>query len=72
MLENENRFLECLRFQINQKYKTDHLVESLPLFHTKLEEKNEKILKMMDYFENVKRREIYELLIHEFHNLMEK
>ena len=72
VLENENRFVEYLRFQINQKYKSDHIVKNIPMFHAKLEDGNEKILQMMDYFEDMKRRDIYSLLVQEFDTLLDK
>ena len=72
MLENETKFVEYLRFQITQKYKSDRIVKNIPMFHAKLEDSNEKILQMMDYFEDMKRRDIYTLLVHEFDKLLDK
>ena len=72
MIENENRFVEYLRFQINQKYKSDHLIKNIPMFHAKLEDTNFKILNMIDNFEDVRRRDIYTSLVHEFNTLIEK
>lgn len=71
MLENENRFVEYLRFQINQKYKSDKIVKNIPVFHAKLEDSNQKILHMINYFEDMKRRDIYALLVHEFNKLLD-
>ena len=72
MLENNNRFVKYLRFQISQKFKSDNIVKRIPMFHAKLEDSNEKILQMMNYFEDMKRRDIYELLVHEFNKILEK
>ncbi len=42
------------------------------MFNAKLEDSNFKILKMIDNFEDVRRRDIYTLLVHEFNKLIEK
>lgn len=72
LLENENRFLECLKYQIDLKYKSDQIIKKIPMFNAKLEDSNEKILQMIDYFEDMKRRDIYTLLVQEFGKLINK
>jgi hypothetical protein len=72
LFENENKFVEYLRFQINRKFKSDYLIKNIPMFHAKLEDSNFKILKMIDHFEDVRRRDIYTLLVHEFNKIIEK
>jgi hypothetical protein len=72
LLENENRFIEYLRYQIGRKYKSDKLVKKIPMFYAKLEDSNTKILQMIDYFEDMKRREIYGYLVQEFNKLIQK
>lgn len=72
MLENENRFIEYLRFQINRKFKSDHVVKKIPMFRAKLDDSNAKILQMIDYFEDMKRRDIYTHLVQEFNKLNQK
>lgn len=72
MLENENRFIEYLRFQINRKFKSDQVVKKIPMFRAKLDDSNAKILQMIDYFEDMKRRDIYAYLVQEFNKLNQK
>lgn len=42
------------------------------MFNAKLEDSNVKILQMIDYFEDMKRRDIYTLLVQEFGKLINK
>jgi hypothetical protein len=72
VLENENRFIEYLRFQINRKFKSDQVVKKIPMFRAKLDDSNAKILQMIDYFEDMKRRDIYAYLVQEFNKLNQK
>lgn len=72
LVENENKFVEYLRFQISQKYKSDHIVKNISMFHTQLEDRNEKIIQMIDFYEDMKRKDIYNLLVKEFNNLIDK
>ena len=72
MLENENRFLEYLKFQIDQKYKSDRIVKNIHMFHAKIEDSNEKVIQMIDYFEDMKRRDVYTLLVQEFDKLIDR
>ena len=72
MLENENRFIEYLRFQINRKFKSDQVVKKIPMFRAKLDDSNAKILQMIDYFEDMKRRDVYAYLVQEFNKLNHK
>ena len=71
-MENENRFLESLKYQIYLKYKSDQIVKKIPMFHAKLEDSNVRILQMIDYFEDMKRRDIFTLLVQEFDKLINK
>jgi len=72
LVENENKFVEYLRFQISQKYKSDQIVKNISMFHTQLEDRNEKMIQMIDFYEDMKRKDIYNLLVQEFNNLIEK
>jgi hypothetical protein len=72
VLENENRFIEYLRFQINRKFKSDQVVKKIPMFRAKLDDSNAKILQMIDYFEDMKRRDVYAYLVQEFNKLNHK
>lgn len=72
MKEKENNFLEFLNFQISQKNKFDDVVRKIPIFKSMIQEKHKTILKMIDKFENVRRREVYNMLVHEFNKFSER
>ena len=72
MEEKENNFLEFLSYQIIQKNKFDDVVRKIPLFKSMIQERHQTILKMIDKFENVRRREVYSLLVHEFNKFAQK
>jgi len=70
--EEENQFLEFLHYQINQKNKFENVVRKVPMFKSMIQESHKTILKMIDKFENIRRRETYDLLVHEFNNMNQK
>ena len=72
MTEKENNFLEYLNFQIVQKNKFEHVVRKIPIFKSMIQERHKTILKMIDKFENVRRREVYNMLVHEFNQFSER
>jgi len=72
LTENENNFLEYLSYQIIQKNKFDHIVRKIPIFKSMIQERHKTILKMIDKFENVRRREVYNILVQEFNKLSER
>lgn len=68
MIEDDNNFLEYLNYQIDQKNRFDNVVRKIPLFKNKLQECHYTVLKMID----VNRRDMYQMLLHEFNKLMAK
>ena len=72
MREKENNFLEFLNYQINQKNKFDDVVRKIPIFKSMIQERHKTILKMINKFENVRRREVYSMLVHEFNNFAQR
>jgi len=68
LIEEENNFVEYLKYQIDQKNKFDNVVRKIPLFKNKIQECHYTVLKMID----INRREIYDMLLKEFNNLMAK
>ncbi|MFX0031756.1 MAG: hypothetical protein ACFE8E_03310 [Candidatus Hodarchaeota archaeon] len=68
MIEEKNKFLEFLKYQINQKNRFDNVIRKIPLFKNKIEDCHYTILKMID----IRRREIYNLLVNEFNSLLKK
>jgi hypothetical protein len=72
LIEEENNFLEFLNYQIIQKNKFEHVIRKIPLFKSMIQERHKTNLKMIDKFENVRRREVYNMLIHEFNNISKR
>ena len=72
MIEEENNFLEFLKYQIIQKNKFEHIVRKIPLFKNMIQERHKTILKMIDKFEDVRRREVYNMLVHEFNTVSKR
>ncbi|MCK4382273.1 MAG: hypothetical protein ACTSPU_00400 [Promethearchaeota archaeon] len=72
MIEEENNFLEFLKYQIIQKNKFEHVVRKIPLFKSMIQERHKTILKMIDKFEDVRRREVYDMLVHEFNTVSKR
>ena len=68
MIEEKNKFLEFLKYQINQKNRFDNVIRKIPLFKNKIEDCHYTILKMID----IRRREIYNMLVNEFNSLLKK
>ncbi|NHJ19848.1 MAG: hypothetical protein EAX91_02805 [Candidatus Lokiarchaeota archaeon] len=72
MIEEENNFLEFLNYQIIQKNKFEHLVRKIPIFKSMIQERHETIVKMIDRFEDIRRREVYNMLVDEFNNVAKR
>ena len=72
MKEEESNFLEYLNYQIIQKNKFNDVVRKIPIFKSMIQERHKTILKMIDKFENVRRREVYNLLVNEFNKFSER
>ena len=72
MTEVENNFLEYLNYQIIQKNKFEDVVRKIPIFKSMIQERHKTILKMINKFEKVRRREVYNMLVHEFNKFSER
>lgn len=72
MKEEESNFLEYLNYQIIQKNKFNDVVRKIPIFKSMIQDRHKTILKMIDKFENVRRREVYNLLVNEFNKFSER
>jgi len=70
--EEENNFLEFLNYQISQKNKFDDVVRKIPIFKSMIQDRHKTILKMIDKFESVRRREVYNMLVHEFNKFSKR
>ncbi len=72
MIEKENSFVEFLNYQSVQKNKFEDVVRKIPIFKSMIQERHKTILKMIDKFENVRRREAYTILVKEFNKLSKR
>ncbi|MCJ7649923.1 MAG: hypothetical protein MUP85_15030 [Candidatus Lokiarchaeota archaeon] len=73
MLEGKNsNFLQYLEYQINVKNRSEQFIRKIPSFESQINEKNSKIIKMIDEFDDMRRREVYTLLVEEFTNVIQK
>ncbi|NHJ23175.1 MAG: hypothetical protein EAX89_01270 [Candidatus Lokiarchaeota archaeon] len=72
MFEEDNKFLEFLNYQIHQKNKFDNIIRKIPMFKSMIQERHKTVLKMISKFEDVRRREVYHMLLNEFGNIMDK
>ena len=72
MNEEENQFLEFLNYQINQKNKFENVVRKIPMFKSMIQDGHKTILKIIDKFEVIRRREVYDNLVYEFNNMTQK
>jgi hypothetical protein len=72
LIEEETNFLEFLKYQIIQKNKFEHVVRKIPLFKSMIQERHKTILKMINKFEDVRRGEVYNMLVHEFNKVSKR
>ena len=72
-LYNEiNRFLEFLKYQTNLNNKGESLFKKIPFLESQLEVKNNKIEVMIEEFEDIRRRDVYSLIVQEFTEILER
>ena len=67
-----NRFLEFLKYQTNLNNKGESLFKKIPFLESQLEEKNNKIEVMIEEFEDIRRRDVYSLIVQEFTEILER
>ena len=67
-----NRFIEFLTYQTNLKNKSENLFKKIPFLESQLEEKGNKIEIMIEEFEDIRRRDVYSLLVQEFTEILER
>jgi hypothetical protein len=72
LIEEECKYLEYLEYQISLKNKFENVVRKIPMFKSKIQEGHTTVLKMINKMEDVRRREIYNILINEFNRVFEK
>jgi hypothetical protein len=67
-----NRFLEYLTYQTNLNNKSENFFKKIPFLESQLKEKSNKIEVMIEEFEDVRRRDIYGLIVQEFTEILER
>ncbi len=73
MMEGKkNNFLQYLEYQINIKNRSEQFNIKFPSFESQINEKNSKIIKMIDEFDYMRHREVYASLVEEFTTLIQK
>ena len=72
MEEQNSNFIRYLEYQINIKDNNEQFVRKFPSFESQINEKNSKIIKMIDEFDDMRHREVYTLLVDEFTNVIQK
>ena len=72
MESRKNNFLQYLEYQISIKNRSEQFIRRIPSFESQINDKNSKIIKMIDEFDNLRRREVYTLLVEEFTNVIQK
>jgi len=68
----ENNFLQYLEYQINIKNRSEQFNIKFPSFESQINEKNSKIIKMINGFNDMRHREVYALLVEEFTDVIQK
>ena len=73
MMEGKkSNFLQYLEYQINVKNRSEQFIRKIPSFESQINEKNSKIIKMIEEFDDMRRRDVYILLVEEFTNIIQK
>jgi molecular chaperone GrpE (heat shock protein) len=67
-----NKFIEFLAYQSNLNNKSENLFKKIPFLESQLEEKSNKIEIMIEEFEDIRRRDVYGLLVQEFTEILER
>jgi uncharacterized protein YfbU (UPF0304 family) len=68
----ENNFLQYLEYRINIKNRSEQFNIKFPSFESQIDEKNSKIIKMINGFDDMCHREVYALLVEEFTDVIQK
>jgi AAA+ ATPase superfamily predicted ATPase len=72
-MEGKNsNFLQYLEYQISIKNRSEQFIRKIPSFESEINEKKSKIIKMIDEFDDMRRRDVYTLLVEEFTNIIQK
>jgi hypothetical protein len=67
-----NKFLEFLAYRTNLNNKSESLFKRITFLESQLDEKSNKIEVMIEEFEDIRRRDVYSLLVQEFTEIIER
>lgn len=72
LADEMNKFLEFLTYQTSLNKKSEDFFNKIPFYEAQIEEKNNKIREMIGEFEDIRRRDVYSLIVQEFTDLLQK
>ncbi|MFW9900318.1 MAG: hypothetical protein ACFFDY_03410 [Candidatus Thorarchaeota archaeon] len=70
MIEEENKFLENLEYQISLKENTYKTMKKIPVFTEKVKKFDKAVVDLTDKFEKIRLRDKYQIIITELDNLI--
>lgn len=70
MIEEENKFLEYLEYQISLKENTFKTMKKIPVFTQKVKQFDKAVIELSDKFEKIRLRDKYQIIITELDNLI--
>ena len=70
MIEEKNKFLENLEYQIGLKENTFKTMKKIPVFTEKVKQFDKAVVELSDKFEKIQLRDKYQIIITELDNLI--
>ncbi len=70
MINEENKFLENLEYQISLKENTFKTMKKIPVFTEKVKQFDKAVVELSDKFEKIQLRDKYQIIITELDNLI--
>ncbi len=70
MIEEDNKFLENLEYQISLKENTYKTMKKIPVFTEKVKELDNSVMDLTEKFQKIRIRDKYQLIISELDNLI--
>lgn len=70
MIEEQNKFLENLEYQISLKEDTYKTMKKIPVFTEKVKQFDKSVIDLTNKFQKIRIRDKYQLIISELDNLI--
>ena len=70
MIDEDNKFLENLEYQISLKENTFKTMKKIPVFTEKVKQFDKAVVELSDKFEKIQLRDKYQIIITELDNLI--